>query len=200
MRKLPEERQLKNEGEELAKIAVRSGVGSKQLNTLHRQAKTRSVPYLEAFVQRQIGRIVRGTPIFPEDFGEALLELLRKYAEDKGSLQKVLMYAAMIYPYYQRQHGLERARTISQVGEVGAPAAGLEKAVEPTVKDFTQRYGFEELTGSKRGEYTVFTVRLSRFYGNPKTLADEIERKIRDNVPEASRLNFRVWIESTGRR
>jgi hypothetical protein len=52
------ERKLKSEGEELAKIAVESGMGAKQLQTLYRLVKTRSLPFVEAYIKRQILMLV----------------------------------------------------------------------------------------------------------------------------------------------
>jgi len=75
---MSEEKSLKMEGENLAKIAVDSRMGAKQLQTLYRLAKTKPLAYVEAYVQRQIARALAGGVRGYEGFVKAL-ELLRKY-------------------------------------------------------------------------------------------------------------------------
>ncbi len=175
---LTEEKDLKKEGEELAKIAVESGLGAKQLATLYRQTMTKSMPFVEAFVKRQIGRRVQG---FPGPFGNRMLELMEKY--EKALLERVLMYTNMLYPYYETQ-----------------PIMAFKEAVEPVVKAMTEGFGFEGVQVSPAGRTTELWVKLARFYGNPGVLASKISEEIRRRVPQASRLNFRVWIEQPERR
>jgi len=172
--KLAEEKNLKKEGEELAKIAVENGLGSKQLALLYRLAKIKPLPYVEAFVEKQMGRRVRG--YIP--FGRHVLELLEKYGERKASLQRIIMYANMLYDYYE-----------------SLPHIGVQDAIEPIIKGITERYGYDGIELSPRRDYTELRVRLTDFRGNPKILASQIMEKIGENVPEASKLNLRVWIE-----
>jgi len=172
---MTEEKNLKTEGENLAKIAVDSGMGAKQLQTLYRLAKTRPLAYVEAYVQRQIGRGVRGR----EGFVKAL-ELLRKYEDRKPQLEKVLMYAAMLYDYYERE-----------------PYMRLEGAANPIVKRVVEGYGciFDGLSFDFDGRTLTLTVNVRRFHGNPKALASEIEKSLK-SIEEFSNLNLKVWIES----
>lgn len=178
MLKLAEEN-LKKEGEELAKIAVKNGLAFKQLATLYRLVGTRPLPYVEAFVKKQMSKVVRG--YIP--FGRHVLKLLDKYAEQKGSLHKILMYANMLYDYYKNLPYLE-----------------AQDAIEPVVKSITERYGYDGIELNSRRDYTELKVRLTDFRGNRKTLASQILEKIREKVPEAYKLNLRVWIEQPERR
>ncbi|MEM3183385.1 MAG: hypothetical protein QXL87_02875, partial [Nitrososphaerota archaeon] len=82
------ERELKLEGEGLAKIAVDSGMGAKQLQTLYKLVRTNPLPFVEAYIKRQIGREVRGLNGFLK-----ILDLCQKYANDRVSLERVLLYA-----------------------------------------------------------------------------------------------------------
>jgi hypothetical protein len=171
---MSEEKSLKMEGENLAKIAVNSRMGAKQLQTLYRLVKTRPLAFVEAFVQRQMVR-VRGY----EGFVKAL-ELLKKYEDKKPQLEKVLMYAVMLYDYYERE-----------------PYMKLESAANPIVKRAVEGYGcvFDSLDMDFDGRTLTLTVHVRRFHGNPKALASDIEKSLK-NREEFSSLNLRVWIES----
>lgn len=176
---MSEEMDLKREGEEVAKIAVENKLGSKQLTTLYRLAKTKPTPYIEAFVEKQMGRRVRG--YLP--FGRRVLKLLEDYAERKASFQRILMYANMLYDYYEN-----------------LPYMEVQDAIEPIVKGITERYGYDGIELKPRRDYMELRVSLRNFRGNPKILASQILDKILGDVPEASRLNLRVWIELPERR
>jgi len=80
---MTEEKKLKNEGEELAKLAVESGMGSKQLQVLYKISKTKPMAFVQAFLERQIGRGLRGLTGFVK-----ALELSRKYEDDKAAFKK----------------------------------------------------------------------------------------------------------------
>lgn len=172
---MSEEKNLKIEGESLAKIAVDSGMGAKQLQTLYRLTKTRPLAFVEAFVKRQIGRGVRGFDGFAR-----MLELLKKYDDKKPNLERVLMYAIMLYDYCEKE-----------------PTMKLKSAAEPIIRRVVEQRGFI-YTGadtSLQGKNLVLNVSLQRFHGNPKELASEIERALRAKE-EFSSLSLRVWIES----
>jgi hypothetical protein len=172
---MTEEKSLKMEGENLAKVAVDSRMGAKQLQALYRLVKTKPLAFVEAFVQRQIGRGVRGY----EGFVKAL-ELFKKYEDKKLQLEKVLMYAVMLYDYFERE-----------------PYMKLESAANPIVKRAVEGYGcvFDSLDMDFDGRTLTLTVHVRRFHGNPKALASDIEKSLK-NREEFSSLNLRVWIES----
>jgi hypothetical protein len=170
-----EERSLKREGEDLAKVAVESGLGSKQLQMIYRMSRSKSMAFVEAFVQRQIGREIRGYSAF-----SMVLDLLAKYREDKSSFVKVLMYAVMLYDYFENE-----------------PTMKMRGLAEPIVKGVVEKRGleFNRLKIGLRGNFVEFRVKLKRFFGNPKALALEIEKALRSKVAELSNMNVRVWIE-----
>ena len=170
------EKDLKEKGETLAKIAVEGGLGYKQLTTLYKLAKTKPVSFIEAFIKRQMGRNVAGF----DSFGPAALELLSKCADDKASLRKTLMYANMLHPYFERQATM-----------------GMKEEIEPIVKQIVERFGYRGVEISERRGLSEFRVKLARFRGDPAALATRIAREIREKVPRVSKHRFRVWIERT---
>lgn len=172
------EKDLKEKGETLAKKAVEGGLGSKQLKTLYKLAKTKPVPFIEVFIKRQMGRDVEGF----DSFGPPMLESVAECADDKASLQKTLMYANMLYPYFEKQATM-----------------GMKEEIEPIVKQIVEEFGYRGVEISERRGLLEFRVKLTRFRGDPATLAPKIAREIREKVPRVSKLRFRVWIEKLER-
>lgn len=173
---MTEEKNLKKEGEDLAKIAVESKLGSKQLRTIYTLTKTKPLPFVEAFIQHQLSR-VQGTKAL-----EKALELLKSHGEDKAALERVFMYANMLYPYYEREAAMkykivaeEAARRICD--QQGCKYVGLDVYTE---KDRTE-----------------VSVRVSGYRGDPKLLASSIGREIVHRDPK---FLGRVWIEQVDRR
>jgi len=172
---MTEEKELKKEGEELAKLAVKSGMGAKQLQVIYRLVKTRPIAFVQAFIQRQIGRGVRGLAAFVR-----ILELSQKYEDDKAAFEKVLMYAVMLYDYFQV-----------------APTMNLRMASEDIVRDVVNRQGFvfEGLEVKSAGNRVDMQVKTRQFHGNPKALAMEIEKALKNRVPEFRDIALKIWIE-----
>lgn len=172
---MTEEKELKKEGEELAKLAVESGMGAKQLQAIYRLVKTRPIAFVQAFVQRQIGRGVQGLSAFVKT-----LELSQKFEGDKAAFEKVLMYAVMLYDYFEM-----------------APTMNLRMASEGVVKDVVNSQGFvfEGLEVRIAGNRVDMQVKTRRFHGNPKALAMEIEKALKSKVPEFRDVALKIWIE-----
>ncbi|MGC8937078.1 MAG: hypothetical protein ACP5KV_06950, partial [Candidatus Methanomethylicaceae archaeon] len=177
---MSEEKRFKEEGEELAKVAVRSGMGSKQLQTIYRMVKTKKpLPFVEAFVQRQIARAMDGTVHGREGF-EGIHQVLKRYGDDRTAVEKVLMYAAMLYDYY------EKVQTFEDKG-------ALEEIVRKVVEGKDLKYGGLKI--SQQGDVVVLNVSVVGFHDNPRTLASEIERELVAAGALSGRRR-RVWIES----
>jgi hypothetical protein len=172
---MTEEKELKKEGEELAKLAVESGMGSKQLQVLYKISKTKPMAFVQAFLERQIGRGLRGLTGFVK-----ALELSRKYEGDKVVFEKILMYAVMLYDYCE-----------------AAPTMKLRVAAEGVVKDVVNRQGFvfEGLEIRLAGNRADMQVKIRQFHGNPKTLAMEIEKALKNRVSEFRDIALKIWIE-----
>jgi len=170
-----EERSLKLKGEELARIAVSSGMGAKQLQTIYKLTKTRSLAFVEAYVQRQIGRGIGGLAGFRK-----ILESLQEYGDNKGAFERVLMYAVMLYDYVEKE-----------------PVMELKEVAEPIVKRVVERYGarYRGLSMNLSGKDLQIDVDTWRsFHGNPKSLAREIEQELRNRDVFAN-MNLRIWIK-----
>lgn len=172
---MTEEKELKVEGEQLARIAVESEMGSKQLQTIYRLVKTKPMAYVQAYIQRQIGRGVRGLSAFMK-----VLELSKKYEEQRLVFEKVLMYAIMLYDYVEAE-----------------PTVKLSAASEGIVRDIVNRHGatFEGLQIKLFGNTAEIRVKTERFHGNPKALAMEIERALNEKVPGFRNVRLKTWIE-----
>lgn len=170
-----EERKLKKEGEELARVAVESDMGSKQLQTIYRLVKTKPMAFVQAFIQRQIGRGIRGVSAFIK-----LLEFSRMYEENKGGFEKILMYAIMLYDYVKAE-----------------PTMRFRESSEGIVKGIVNRHGatFGGLEVNMARNSLEIRVKTRRFHGNPKALAMEIERALKAKLSEFENMRWRVWIE-----
>ena len=173
------EEALKSIGEELARVAVDSNMGAKQLQTIYRLVKTKPLAYVEAHLKRQLGREILGKAGFKKT-----LEILRDYRDDRAALEKTLMYANMLYDYVRRKSAID-----------------LEVSVEPIIKRVLSRSGVEyrgvriELSGSN----CRIEVKTARFYGNPGQLAGEIRKELSRNE-KFSGLNLNLRIKWDGRR
>lgn len=173
---MSEEKDLKREGEELAKMSVESKLGAKQLRSIYVLAKTKPLPFVEASIQRQLAR-VSGTKAL-----EMALGLLKKYEKDTTALLKVLMYANMLYDFYERQSTMEY-RVVA------------EESAGKACQQYRCRYvGLEIHTD--RGLVTL-TVKVSGYRDDPKLLASAVMQEIMHRDP---RFHGRVWIEQIDRR
>lgn len=169
-----EEKSLMLEGENLAKVAVESEMGAKQLQTIYRLAKTRPLAYVEAHVKRQMSRI-KGFMAFAKT-----LELLKKYEASPTLFMKVLMYAVMLYDYCEKEPVMKH-RTVA----------------EPVIRQVVEARGMtlSNVDMKLYGRSLGINVRVHRFSGNPKVLANEIEDALKRKGVFPG-LSLRVWIES----
>jgi len=172
-----EEKEIKKMGEELAKVAVESRLGAKQLRTIHTLTKTKPLPLVEAHIQHQLGRGLSGA-----DALKMSLDCLRKLVEDKATFQKVLMYANMLYPYYERQAAMNYAVAAEE---------GARRACE------RQGCRYMGLDVSSERDRIVIKVKVSGLRRDPKFLASDIEREIIQSDPK---FPGRVWIDQVDRR
>jgi len=173
------EKELKDKGEEIAQAAIDVGVAFNQLKMLYKLAKTKPVPFLEAFVKRQMARNVVGF----DSFGPVILELLEECTENKMTIQKILIYANMLYQYIERKDIME-----------------LKQEIEPVIRRIVERFGYRGVKILERNRGDVeFRVNLMAFHGNPARLASGISCELK-KIPAVSKLRFYVWIEKTEKR
>lgn len=181
---MSEEENLKSEGDELAKITVESRMAADQLRKIYQLVrvrpllKTMPLEYVQVHVQRQMVR-VRGHAGF-----KRVLELLGKYKTNRETLERVLMYALMLYDYHRNK-----------------PVLDLVEVAEPIIQAIIKRHSaqFNGMNIKLRGNLAVVTVRVRRFYGSRPALANEIQRALKEKRA-FSDLNVKVWIESGQRR
>ena len=180
------EKELKELGEELAEAAAKADIGVKQLRDLYRIAKTRSIPFLEAYVKRQIPRARRrGGPKGFDKFGPAMLDIIERFQEDKGGLQKVLEYANMLHDYIKM--------TMARGAGVGRE---WRDKLEPIVQNFCSGYGYWGLTLEDDRGQLFCRVRLRKFRGDPRRLASDLYNEVVSHFPELTG-SIRFWIERT---
>jgi len=172
---MSEEKNLKEIGEELARVAVSSGMGAKQLQTIYKLTKTKSMVYVQAYLKRQIGRGISGLTGFKK-----VVDLLEEYEDNKGAFQRIIMYAVMLYDYIEKE-----------------PVIDLTIVAEPIVKRVIERHHavFDGVTIKLTDDTAYINVKTKRrFHGNPKATAMEIERELKRRS-EFSNLNLKIWIE-----
>ncbi|MCX8151314.1 MAG: hypothetical protein N3D85_07430 [Candidatus Bathyarchaeota archaeon] len=171
-----DELSLKTKGEELAKLAVEHGLGSKQLRDLYKITKTKPLPMVEVHIKRQITR-VSGRVAF-----ESVLELLSLFANDKASFLKILWYANMLYSYYDKQTS---GRFDAIVGDAAAKVCAQRNC----------RYRGVETSGD--GHQKKYIIRVIGYVGDLSQLAMEITREIMNKAPNFSE---KIWIQPIDRR
>jgi len=170
------EETFKSIGEELARVAVDSDMGAKQLQMIYQLTKTKPLAFVQAHLERQMGRDIPGKAGFNK-----ALEILEKYRDDKAGFEKTVMYAIMLYDYVKRK-----------------PSIDLEISAEPVVKRVLNRRGIEYngLTINLSGRNCRVEVKARRFHGNPKQLSAEIERELK-KAERFSGTSLNVWIRMT---
>ncbi|MCX8153583.1 MAG: hypothetical protein N3E52_04025 [Candidatus Bathyarchaeota archaeon] len=171
-----DETSLKVKGEELAKLAVETGLGSKQLRDLYKVTKTKPLPVVEAHIKRQIARVSGSKAL------EAVLDLLSAFAEDKASFFRVLWYANMLYPYYEK---LMTNKLDAVVSDVAGKVCAQRNC---------KYIGFESSVDGHQKEYRI---RVSGYFGDPAQLSGAIRREVINRIPDFS---GKIWIQSTDRR
>lgn len=169
------EEELKNKGEKLAKLAVDSQLAAKQLRSLYTLVKTRPLPFVEAYVKRQITRVSGAEAL------EMVLNLLIEYRDDKSALIRLLMYTNMLYDFIERQSFEE---SISLV-ERSAQKVCEQKRCK------CLRVNPPNAQGSS------FEVCVSGYYGDFKDLSMLIKKEIISCNPS---FDCKIWIASVDRR
>jgi hypothetical protein len=177
-----DEKILMQDGEGLARTAVESGMGSKQLQDLYRLAKRmaeRQLPYVEAYIKRQMDRSINGSVKGFMAFAKAF-ELLKKYEGNPVSFVRVLMYAAMLYGYCEKE-----------------PVMKYRMVAEPVIRRIIEakNMSLEDVSLKLYGRNLNINVKVQNLSTSPKVLSDEIVNNLK-NMKDFSNLNLKVWIES----
>ncbi len=175
---MSEEKDLKMEGETLAKKAVESGMGRKQLTELYRLSKVKPIEYLDAYAKRQFSRTLEGT-LSGRDTFAYVSELISKYDGQKPKLQKILMYAVMLYDYYEKE-----------------PLMRIPSIAEPVVRKEVEKSGYTcgKIDPQIQGNEVCINVHVPGFAGNPRDLAVNIKDALMKKQ-ELFGYNLKVWIQ-----
>jgi len=163
---------VKEVGEELAKTAAASGIGSKQLRDLLTRSHTSTLDWLEASIKYQISRRIRGF----NEFGEALLKVIEQHKNDKAFVTEVLTYVCLTADYC-------RDKMIM----------GLQSDIESIVKKQCISFGYQRMELSVDRGLRVDTY-LSNFRGNPRILSEQVKQELLRNLPQLQNKNLEVWI------
>ncbi len=202
-----DETEYKEIGEKLAGEAVKAGLRMGQLRLLYKVAKMRPIPFMEAWVKRQIARSAEGGQGGPQGFdqyGPIILEVMERFKDDKGGLQKVLKYAIMLFEYVklsakpvstaQRGRSMPSGTVRETAYALSDESKALRERLEPIVNRVCNRYGLIGIRVSGgRGRWRC-NVRLRRFRENPKVLADNLAREAVSQFPELSG-SIIFWID-----
>jgi len=207
-----DESEYKEIGEKLAGEAVKAGLKMGQLRLLYKLAKMRPIPFMEAWVKRQIARSAeggRGSPQGFDQYGPIILEVMERFKDDKGGLQKVLTYTIMLFEYVklsakpvstaQRGRSMPSGTVRETAYALSDESKALRERLEPIVNRVCNRYGLIAIEVSKERGGWRCNVRLRRFRENPRALSENLVREVVSQFPELSG-SIRFWIDMNERR
>jgi len=180
-----EERRLYEEGERLAKQAVKYGVASTELRSIFTVCQTRPLAYLRAYIEMQSARKLG-------DFGRVLLQSLSEHDDRRDEIESVLRYMNMTYKYVKMMQGEGEGE-----GELIPPEVILK--VESILKGRIGRLGIQRVSGRKEGGLVQLDVLVSTFPpGNPGMLARELSSLIQNEVKELGGQRVRLTFRTEG--
>jgi hypothetical protein len=193
------EEELKREAEELVRIAVRQRVAINQIRSLFSQARTKGLVEFEMHLKYQMGRKDKttGGPIVSRMFGDRILSVISRC--QKQGLTTILRWTAMLYEYEKMTSSSGTSSSFSSESyEKKALSGEVEKKIDQVIRQKTIIWGFggTSIEHEPNGKITIRVV-LSKFYGDPKTLSDELKALLRSEIREIGNSNtfFRVWID-----
>jgi len=175
------DRELFMEGEELAKIAVRSKMALDQLRKIYQMIRERQLiktwplEFVRAHIKRQMTR-VSGRRGF-----NRILELMDKYKKDRKSLEQILAYSILLYDFYRNKHILD-----------------LIEAAEPAIRETLRKHGlslYDLWPKHVRGNFVEIAVIIDKYPSDLGRLIMEIRNAFR-KTGKISRLNLKIRIES----
>jgi len=173
-----EERRLYEEGERLAKLAVKYGVASTELRSIFTVCQTKPLAYLRAYIEMQSARKLG-------DFGRVLLQSLSEHDDRRDEIESVLRYMNMTYKYVKMMQGRGEGE-----GELIPPEVTLK--VRSVLKKI-EGLGIKEVNGRKQAGVVHLDVHLKTFpHGNPGILAKELSSQIQNEVRELQGYKLRL--------
>jgi hypothetical protein len=174
-----EERRLYEEGERLAKLAVKYDVASTELRSIFKVCQTKSLAYLRAYIEMQSARKL-------EEFGEMLLQSISAHDDRKDEIESILRYMNMTYGYVKKMQGEGEG-----MGELIPPEVILK--VGSVLRKKIEGLGIKKVNGRKQAGIVHLDVHLKTFpYGNPGILAKELSSQIQNEVRELQGYKLRL--------
>ena len=174
------EEELYNEGEELARIAVSSGMAIDQLRKVYDMVKVRPLiepvplPYVHAYIKRQMFR-VRGRSAF-----KRILNLLDKYGDKRELIAKILEYTLLLYEPYRNK-----------------PVLDLIESAEPLIRGILRKRNLKlaDIFGKLFGvNFIELRIKIDGYCHEKGPLIAEIQRALR-GIRKFSNFRMRVRIE-----
>jgi hypothetical protein len=174
-----EERRLYEEGERLAKLAVKHDVASTELRSIFTVCQTKPLAYLRAYIEMQSARKLG-------EFGRVLLQSLSEHDDRRDEIESVLRYMNMTYKYVKMMQGEGEG-----MGELIPPEVILK--VRSVLKKKIEGLGIKEVNGRKQAGVVHLDVYLRTFpHGNPGMLAKELSSQIQNEVRELQGYKLRL--------
>jgi len=174
-----EERRLYEEGERLAKLAVKHDVASTELRSIFTVCQTKPLAYLRAYIEMQSARKLG-------EFGRVLLQSLSEHDDRRDEIESVLRYMNMTYKYVKMMQGGGEGE-----GELIPPEVILK--VRSVLKKKIEGLGIKEVNGRKQAGIVHLDVYLKTFpHGNPGILAKELSSQIQNEVRELQGYKLRL--------
>jgi hypothetical protein len=174
-----EERRLYEEGERLAKLAVKHDVASTELRSIFKVCQTKPLAYLRAYIEMQSARKLG-------EFGRVLLQSLSEHDDRRDEIESVLRYMNMTYNYVKMMQGGGEG-----MGELIPPEVILK--VRSVLKKKIEGLGIKEVNGRKQAGIVHLDVHLKTFpHGNPGILAKELSSQIQNEVRELQGYKLRL--------
>ena len=167
------------EGERLAEMAVREGVGRKQLKTIVNLCKTRGKKGIDSWIKRQISR-----GLFSYEFGIHLKGLLER-AERIEDFQRTVGVAHEMTSWFQ----------VKPVMEV------LYKNRQAILRELREYCGYR---GYGKADLRIYAdksggVQLKVYMERPPrdrgAAARDAMVRLTSRLPELRRLKFKIWID-----
>lgn len=171
------------EGEKIAELAVKEGVGRNQLRNIALWASSKNPTAVKYFIEKQVSR-----GYISLELAEHLKELLQKV--ELSVFRRIMLIA---YDYFPWKTGERIAQSLFENRD----------SILRVVRNYSSRQRLGEtdirIFFGKEGAIALH-VYFERDPYNKKRVAQDLERLIKSQVPSVKPLFFRIWIEKLERR
>jgi len=181
MNKFEKSKELYEEGDKLAKIAVRTGMALDQLRKIHQMIKVKplvdmvSLELVCAHARRQMIR-VPGRAAFRK-----ILEIINKYREDRKAIEEILTYSIYLYDFYRNEKVLNL----------------IEVAISD-MRGILRRYGlklYDVYPKRVRGNFAEMVIITDKPPRDSARVAYDV-KKVLLKKARTHNLNLKIWVKS----